>query len=261
MIGGMTDDFVEEWEAWRLAREARLTSPHGFLAVTGLHWLTDEPQRFDGAPGEWSTTPEGVVVDLADGEELVLDGEARTGRQLLGPVDEGGVRASYGDTEVEVASRGTAVMVRPRRPDNPLRATHVPTPTYPPSRGWVLPAAFEPYDEPRPLAVDTVIDGWTDIEDAVGDVVFTVDGETHRLVALGDSDDLWILFADATSGRTTYGAGRQLSAEVGPDGTVVLDFNRAINLPCAYTSFATCPLPPAGNRLPVPVEAGEMLPA
>ncbi len=122
----MSDDFVAEWEAWREAREARLTSPHGFLAVTGLHWLTDEPQRFDDVPGAWSTTADGVVVDLAEGEELIVDGVALSGRHTIGPVDEEGVRASYDDAVVEVSSRGGAVMVRPRRPDNPLRAGPAP---------------------------------------------------------------------------------------------------------------------------------------
>lgn len=163
---------------------------------------------------------------------------------MIGPVDEEGVRASYDDAVVEVASRSRAVLVRPRRPDHPLRAAHLPTPTYPPSLGWVLPARFEAYDEPRRLAVGTVIDGSTELREAVGEVVFDIDGRSHRLVALGDRENLWILFADATAGRTTYGAGRQLSAEVEPDGSVVLDFNRAINLPCAYTSFAT----PARSR-------------
>jgi uncharacterized protein (DUF1684 family) len=70
-----------------------------------------------------------------------------------------------------------------------------------------------------------------------------------------------VLFTDATSGVTTYPANRSLLVDA-PDaqGAVTLDFNRAVNLPCAYTDFATCPLPPAGNRLPIAVEAGEKIP-
>ena len=93
-------------------------------------------------------------------------------------------------------------------------------------------------------------------------MVFSYGGSEHRLVAWGEDDDsLWILFRDATSGVTTYPANRQLlAAPPSPDGTVRLDFNRANNMPCAYTDFATCPVPPAANTLPFAVEAGEQTP-
>ena len=92
---------------------------------------------------------------------------------------------------------------------------------------------------------------------APGEIEFTVDGQALRLIAFNGykPGSLHILFTDATSGVTTYPANRSLAvAAPGPDGAVTLDFNRAVNLPCAYTEFATCPLPPAGNRLPVAVE-------
>jgi uncharacterized protein len=96
----------------------------------------------------------------------------------------------------------------------------------------------------------------------VGEVVFDHDGTEHRLVAWeGDDGGVWILFRDATSGVTTYSALRQLvTAPVSSDGSVAIDFNRAYNMPCAYTDFATCPLPPAANTLPFAVEAGEKVP-
>jgi hypothetical protein len=99
-------------------------------------------------------------------------------------------------------------------------------------------------------------------DDAVGEVVFEHDGTEHRLVAWGEDDrSLWILFRDATSGVTTYAANRQLVVDPPSAGGVVRpDFNRAYNMPCAYTDFATCPVPPAQNTLPFAVEAGERLP-
>jgi uncharacterized protein (DUF1684 family) len=96
----------------------------------------------------------------------------------------------------------------------------------------------------------------------VGEVVFEHDGDQHRLVAWGEDDaSLWILFRDATSGVTTYAANRQLVVDPpAADGSVRIDFNRAFNMPCAYTGFATCPVPPAANTLMFAVEAGEQLP-
>lgn len=245
----MVDDFLGEWQAWRQAREDRLTAPHGFLSITGLHWLEATPQRIDGVPGAWSLGPNGVEVDLGSGESLTVDGREVSGHVLLGPVDEAGIRARAGELVVEVASRGAGVLLRPRDPAHPLRTGHRPTPVYPPSPDWVLTARFHPYDGDRPT------------EDAVGEVSFTVAGEPARLVAYDDDGGLWLVFADATSGRATYPAGRQLVAPPpSADGVVVLDFNRTTNLPCAYTEFTTCPVPLLQNRLTLAIEAGEKIP-
>ena len=92
-----------------------------------------------------------------------------------------------------------------------------------------------------------------------GVLVFELDGKECRLTPVGaPGEGLFLVFADATSGHTTYGGGRFLStAPPGPDGTVVLDFNRSVSPPCAFSAYATCPLPPEGNTLAVAVEAGE----
>lgn len=254
--------FLGEWQAWHDAREERLVSPYGFLSISGLHWLDETPQRFAGVPGAWSSGPEGVVVELGAQETLAVDGRELRGREVIGEVDEAGVTAVAGDLRVEVAARGGAVVLRPRDPAHPLRAQHQETPTYPPSRAWQVPATFHRYDVAAPTDIEIQNLATGVVEDAVGEVAFEIDGRPQRLVALDDDGGLWLLFADATSGRATYGAGRQLYAPPpGPDGSVVLDFNRAINLPCAYTSFTTCPVPPPQNRMAVAVPAGEKVPA
>ena len=242
-------DFLGEWQAWRDARESRLRDPRGWLAITAIHWLTTAPQRFDDVPGEWSGDGRGATVTLAADETLrVGDAVLSEGTHPLGPLDEYGLTAGFGDAVAQVADRDGMPVVRPRHPDSPILRAYRGTPCYPADPAWVLPARFEPYAEP---------DG-----DAVGEVVFGYGGTEHRLVAWGEEDDsLWILFRDATSGVTTYPANRQLLlAPPAPDGTVGIDFNRSTNMPCAYTDFATCPVPPAANTLPFAVEAGERIP-
>ncbi|WP_223163555.1 DUF1684 domain-containing protein [Nocardioides humilatus] len=259
----MDDDasFLGDWQAWHDAREERLVSPYGFLSISGLHWLDDNPQRYAGVPGAWSFGPDGVVVDLGPDEVLSIDDRELHGREVIGPVDEVGVLGISGDLHLEVAARGGAVLLRPRDPSHPLRAAHRETPTYPPSETWQVAATFHPYDVVAPTDIEIQNLAIGAVEDAVGEVAFEIDGQPQRLVALDDHGGLWLLFADATSGRTTYGAGRQLYAPApGPDGAVVLDFNRATNLPCAYTTFTTCPIPPPQNRMAVAVPAGEMVP-
>jgi len=260
----VTDDFAAAWRAWHEEKDAALADPHGFLAVTGISWLTGDPQRVPGAPGTWSTGERGPVVVLGPGEELLLDGAIVTGRHEFGVLPErGGVLAGYRNAVVEVARRGGSDIVRPRHPDSPRRLAFRGTPAFPPDPRWVVEGSYVPFDAPRPTTVGAAVEGLEHVYDSPGQVEFTLDGVPLRVTAFPgkSAGSLLVLFTDATSGVTTYGAVRSLRLEA-PEagGRVVLDFNRATNLPCAYTEFATCPLPPAENRLPVAVEAGERTP-
>jgi uncharacterized protein len=256
--------FTEEWRAWHERHEAVRADPHGFLAITGLHWLTGEPQRFPTAPGEWWTGPGGPVVRLAPGEELVVGGAAVHGEHAFGVLPErGGLDAVAGDAVVEVARRGGSDVVRPRHPGAPVLAAYTGTPAYAPDERWRVTGRYLPFDEPRPTTVGAVVEGLQHVYDAPGRIEFELDGQALALTAFNGSSpgSLFVLFTDETSGVTTYAANRSLQvAAPDADGRVTLDFNRATNLPCAYTEFATCPLPPAENRLPVAVEAGEKKP-
>ncbi|MGY1704606.1 DUF1684 domain-containing protein [Geodermatophilus sp. SYSU D00697] len=259
-----TDDFARDWADWHRRHEAVRADPHGFLAVTALHWLTGGPQRFPGIPGAWSTGPRGVVVTLDEGEQLSVDGTPVSGEHVVGRIPErGGVPATSGDLVVEVARRGGHDVVRPRHPDSPVRVRYAGTPTFPPDPRWVAPGRFVPFPEPRPTTVGAAVAGLEHVYDAPGVVEFELAGRALSLTAFPGKDpgSLLVLFTDATSGVTTYAANRSLALGApDADGRVVLDFNRAVNLPCAYTDFATCPLPPAENRLPVAIEAGEQIP-
>jgi uncharacterized protein len=257
------DTFTAQWSRWHGEHEAALSDPHGFLAVTGLHWLSGEPQRFADAPGAWSAGADGVTVTLDDTEELLVDGAPVHGTHHFAPIPErDSVNVRSGDAVIEVARRGGYDIVRPRHPDHPLRTGFGGVDAYSPDPRWALTGRYVPYREPREVTVGSVVDGLRHVYEAPGLVEFTVDGEQQRLTAFNGAapGSLHLLFTDATSGVTTYQACRALSvAAPDADGTVTLDFNRAVNLPCAYTEFATCPLPPPENRLAVPIEAGELI--
>ncbi|NEB93341.1 DUF1684 domain-containing protein [Streptomyces bauhiniae] len=256
--------FTESWQDWYRAHEENLADPHGFLAVTSLNWLDDHPRRFPDAPGTWRTGAEGVSVTLDEGEELTVAGEPVLGEHQFGLIPErGGVEAVWGDAVIEVAKRGGHDIVRPRHPDAPLRTAFAGTPSYAPDPRWVVTGRYEPFPEPRPTTVGAAVEDLQHVYDAPGRITFELDGRPLALTAFPGKGPggLMVLFTDETSGRTTYAANRVLSlAPPAADGTVVLDFNRAANLPCAYTDLATCPLPPAENRLPVAIEAGLRIP-
>lgn len=254
--------FWAEWQQWHQAKEANLASPHGFLAITSIRFLGPEPGRFSDAPGSWSSDDAGVHVSLEPGEQLELDGRTITGRYDFGVVPErSGIFVTAGDAVIEIAKRGGFDIIRPRHPEHPLRRDFRGTPAYDPDPRWVVTGRYVPFDEPRPTTVGAAVEGLQHVYEAPGRVEFELDGRELALTVFESHGGLLALFTDETSGRTTYAANRSLKIdEPAADGSVLLDFNRAGNLPCAYTDFATCPLPPAENRLPVAIEAGEQIP-
>ena len=143
--------------------------------------------------------------------------------------------------------------MRVKDPDAPARRDFAGIEYFPIDPSWRVQARFERSDPPKKIPVPDIL-GVVEDEDSPGAVVFTHDGATYRLDALmepGESD-LFLIVGDRTNGHETYGGGRFLYAPApGPDGLVTVDFNRAYNPPCAFTEFATCPLPPPGNKLPI----------
>lgn len=258
----------DAWTRWHAEREEDLRTPHGWLSLTALHWLTPEASAVPGLPGRWSATAEGVVVtaSAADGLAVRSVGGPRRvdGTVTLHPVDGlPGSLLEHGELVIEVARRTDSHVLRVRDPQAVTRTAFTGVPAFPVDERWVVEATFEPYAEPRTITVGAVVEGLSHFPTAVGDVAFTVDGQRQRLVALAgrDGEGLSLHFRDATSGATTYAGGRILrTPEADADGRLVLDLNRTVNLPCAFTDFATCPLPPAGNTLTVAVEAGERSP-
>ena len=253
--------FAAEWQQWHANRERDLGEPYGWLALISLDWLDEQPRAYGGLPGRWWQDADAAYLD-PDGGQLSHEGRPLTETTRFELVNSGaGTRVVAGDVEIEIARRsGYLIRVHDPKADA-VRAFHG-VPAYEPDEAWVLTGRFEPFSEPRPTTVGAVVGGLSHVYTSPGMVRFAYDGGEYALTAFnGKTGGLSILFTDATSGVTTYPANRSLAVpEPAADGTVVLDFNRAVNLPCAFTDFATCPLPPRGNRLPFPVEAGEKLP-
>jgi uncharacterized protein len=254
--------WTADWRRWRTARERDLRDPHGWLSLTGLHWLGPEPAAIAGLPGRWSADGAGVTVRAGAADRLLLHGAAIDGTARVEPADGApGTRIVAGDVQIELIRRGPRFAARIRDPAAATLARFAGVPTYPPSVDWVLIGHFTPYVDGRPVTVGSVVDGLTHALTARGVVRFHRDGATFALTAFGSGDAPRVPFRDATNGVTTHAACRGLDvAPPDADGRVVLDFNRATNLPCAFTDHATCPLPPPENVLPFAVEAGELAP-
>lgn len=263
-----------EIEQWKERRAERLQAEDGWLSLVGLHWLDEGENRFGSASGANDVTlpptaPPHMGTIVLDGGKATLRpavpmtiGGSAAGREvpLLSDADEGGptvVRS--GSMRFQVIRRGDRYGLRVKDENAPTRVNFHGLEYFPVDPKWRVEARFEPYDPPKIIPI-TDVTGMTADNRSPGALVFTIDGQLLRLdpVLEEGSDQLFIIFRDATSRDATYPAGRYLYAPMpGPDGIVVLDFNRAYNPPCAFTEFATCPLPPLQNRIPLRIEAGE----
>jgi uncharacterized protein (DUF1684 family) len=241
------------WQQWREQRTAELSRPHGWLSLTGLHWLTGGPETVAGLPGTWASVEGGVDLTATAADGVVLDGATVDATVRIETVEGApGVLVEIGDRRVEVLQRTGSHALRVRDPQAPALAAFTGVPVFDFDERYVLPAEFVPYAESRDVVVGAVVAGLRHHHEAVGTVRFDLDGP-QELVVFADGK---ALFTDATSGVTTTGTTRSVPVPTDP-GPVVLDFNLAQNLPCAFTDHATCPLPPAENRLTVAVAAGE----
>ncbi|MEV6325526.1 DUF1684 domain-containing protein [Nocardia sp. NPDC051787] len=262
MTTSITSAFETEWARWHDAREDQLRDPLGFLSLTALHWLTDRPERRPDVPGTWWVTDDKVFITAQPADRLEYDGVGVAGVQIVTP-DEGapGLRVRQENRVLEVIRRTGRYAVRVHDPAAPGLSTFDGIPAYAPDPRWIVHGRFTPFDEAQTVTTGAVVDGLEHHHTAAGTIEFRIGEVTERVVAFGDPAHLRVLFTDATSGVTTYPAARTLAGGVpDADGTVVLDFNRAANLPCAFTDFATCPVAPAQNRLRVAIEAGEQNP-
>lgn len=250
--------------AWRAAREARLRDPDGWLALVGLHWLEPGANSFGSDPGN-DLVLRGADLPARVGSLLLADGEVRLRREgeedaVMQPDVSGEPTiVRLGTLRMHVIKRGRRWALRVRDVEAPALAAFRGMESFEVDPSWRIDARFEP--APAGTTVEIVdVTGGVDHEPISGTVTFERDGGTWRLQALpGDVDgSLWLIFADATNGRATYGGGRYLYTEpVSGAGVVTVDFNLAYNPPCVFSSFATCPLPPAANRLGLAIEAGE----
>ena len=199
-----------------------------------------------------------ATFHVAPGRGFTVDGRAvETSARLVSDAEGEPTRVRRGSVEFHIIARGGRLAARVRDTEHEERRRFPGIASFPLDPAWRIEARFEPYDPPRRRAVAGV-QGMLE-ETFPGAVVFETAGGPHRLEVIRErgETDFWIVFGDATNGRETYGAGRFVYAPPPDDGRTVVDFNKAYNPPCAFTPFSTCPLPPAGNRLRIRVEAGE----
>jgi uncharacterized protein (DUF1684 family) len=260
--------------AWRVQRVNSLTSDSGWLTLTGLLWLKDGANSFGRASSNALVLDNAALAATAGSFEVSAHkvrfvanpaaGVTHDG-QPVGTIDLVSDAAgpptvlASGSLRFFVIERSGNLGVRVRDLNNPHRLQFRGLSYFPVSTDWLVHARFESYEPQRHIKIINIL-GMQDDALSPGAVVFTKDGREWRLDTVLEAPadkELFIMFADTTSGHETYGAGRFMYIPLPVNGMTEVDFNKAYNPPCALNDFATCPLPPPQNRLQLRVDAGE----
>ncbi len=234
-------------QQWRTKHEASLKAPDGWLAVVGLTWLNEGVNTVD-LPADASQKTVALRLDhgkvMFENRRLTTDAADRPDVLTFGPVS------------VTIIERVDEVGVRIRDLNAETRHDFTGCKWFPASPAWRIEAKWIAYPKPKVIRIVNIL-GMADREPSPGYAEFTLRGKTMRLEPIIDDNELFFMFKDSTSGHATYGAGRFLYSAMPKGNTVELDFNKAHNPPCAFTAFATCPLPPRQNILTAAIDAGE----
>ena len=269
-------DFKSKHAAWVKEREAELTQPDGWTSLIGLHWVTGQQQSVGGAEasdirlrigpdklGKVEERDGSLFFSAEPGAAVTLDGKPLQGEAQLKPEGRaGGTKLGYdgGKGQITVIERKGKLALRVRHADSPDRLHFKGLEVFTPDEQWQVKAAFIAHPPGKTIAMANII-GDVNESPNPGYIEFERNGQKWKLEAQGDpAKGLSFVFKDGTSGKETYGVARFLkTGPVAADNTVVVDFNRAYNPPCAFTEYATCPLPPKENQFTLKDEKGETI--
>lgn len=261
--------YEEEIKAWHNQRIENLKKENGWLNLAGLFWLEEGRNTFGSGSGNNIIFPKGkseqmlgtlilnkgeVFIETTSDKAVFNDEEAVTELKIF-PAEKP-IILKHKSLRWFIIKRGDKYGVRLRDLESPFLKEFTGISTFPINEKWKIKARLIKEENKQIPILDVL--GQTSMQDSPGKLVFSIDGKAYSLDALAEGDNLFIIFADKTNKKETYGAGRFVYTGL-PDknGEVYLDLNKSVNPPCAFTPYATCPLPPKQNTLPVAIYAGE----
>jgi uncharacterized protein (DUF1684 family) len=270
LVASAEMSYQTEVEQWRRQREQELKADNGWLTVAGLFWLKEGVNTAGSDASSVVVLPRGpakfgefdfqrgqIIFRPASGLAVNVNGKPAAAVSKLKPDTEGNPdQVQLDGLTMFVIHRGDRYAIRLKDVASKFREQFTGLHWFPVRQDYCVTAKFVAYDQPKLIAIPNVL-GETSQMPSPGHVLFTLNGQSLRLDPVVEEDHLFFIFRDETSGKGTYPPGRFLDAELAKGGKVLLDFNKAYNPPCAFTPYATCPLPPKQNRLPVRIEAGE----
>jgi uncharacterized protein len=265
-------EYISQIKSWHQKRIENLQKENGWLNLAGLFWLKNGSNTFGTNPHNDIIFPKGkapgkigvfilkdsiVTIKVYPGVEVTYNDRPVHEMSLETDLSGDPTELTLGFLKWFIIKRGEKYGVRLRDLNAELLNNFAGIDTYPIDESWKLTAKYEPYDPPKSISIPTIL-GTIDKDTSPGALAFEKNGNQYKLDVVVEGNQFFIIFADETSGKETYGAGRFLYTDL-PDssGNVILDFNKAYNPPCVFTPYATCPLPPKQNYLKLGVTAGE----
>ena len=265
-------EYIQDNEEWRLSADENLRKENSWLSLAGLYWLNEGENSFGtdisnnivlppgsgaGRMGVFDLKDHQVIINVEEDVDLTIDGE-NVQKKILQPDLSGTpTEISFEHLTMILIERDDGLGIRLWDNQRSERVNFSGRVWFPIDERYLVEGTYTPFDEDLDLVMKRK--NGADMQDqAQGQINFQLDGQELSLLAFEQEDgSLFILFLDQTSGKESYPAGRYLLVAPPKGGSVEIDFNRAYNPPCAFTDFATCPLPPAQNRLHVAILAGE----
>jgi len=266
--------YKKEIDTWRAAHEAELRKDDGWLTVAGLFWLKEGlntigkgdaydialTNNFKGNKlGEIESKEGKAILKVEPGVDATTDGKPVSTIELA--TDDPGP-----PTKIKTGSQTFYLIkreedrygIRLKDSDAPARKNFGGEHWFPVDENYRVTGTFEPFEAAREVEIPNVLGGTFKMK-SPGIVRFKIDGKEFSLQpVIEDDKQLFFIFKDLSSRDQTYAAGRFMYTDNPVGGKVTLDFNKAENPPCAFTEFATCPLPPPQNRLDIDIKAGEL---
>jgi len=269
----ITDEtaYLEEMENWQQQRLERLKSENGWLSLAGLFWLKEGENSFGSDPSNNIQFPEKaesfcgtlflesgkVTLKVSEGIDIFVNDSLITEMDLVDDQKKNTTRLQQGELAWYIIKRGDRYGIRLRDHKHPRIGELDHIPSYPVQTSYVIEARLVPFETPDTITVATPVEGYTESYQVPGTLNFSLRGQELVLYPFTSGEGYFLVIADETTGMETYGAGRFMYAIPDSTGRIILDFNKAYNPPCAFSPFATCPMPPRENFLPVAIEAGE----
>ena len=265
------DAYINAYEDWQGSRLERLKSERGWLNLAGLYWIHEGENTFGSDSSNALIFPknfppyagrillnDSIVILEADPETRIsVNDSVVTKMELQNDTQTDPTVMEHGSFRWFIIKRGEKYGIRLRDLENPRLKELEHIPSYSFSKDYVVMADFVPYDTVRMLEVPTVIENFYESYAVPGELRFKLKGRSQKLLPFTSGKGFFLIVGDQTNGLETYGAGRFLYTDSISGNKVLLDFNRAYNPPCAFSPFATCPIPPLENILDIKIEAGE----
>lgn len=288
------EEYKKYWKDWHQKRERKISSPYDWLSLKSIDWLSDGKKlRVEDFPGEWEQNGDTVTYFPEKGKTVFNRGKEVTSpkKMLVDAIADVNVEDfEYAGVKAQLIKRigsDKKFAVRQRDPQSKFRKDFKGLPHFEPDQDWILPAHYVSLNDWRNLKTKAAVGGLSHNETQIGKLFFEYKNQEYQFVVFQahNDDSGWtkldprtgkikylnnrqntsskgtIYFRDQTTGKETYGGGRRIRINISdPQKLDFIDFNTAVNLPCAFSYFCTCPFAPVENTLPFAVPVGEKTP-